>query len=175
MHHPVRDRRGDVITATIDHFDVFDASRLSLTYPVAGVFVVNPEPSQRDLAERVIAYGTDPHRSEDRRGCLHKTRWAPDIAAAREAVLAETGRAPRTISTSAQASPDAVGFAAVRAAIATGAPHLLLVGKASGLTDDALAAADLRLAPIDAGTGYNHLSVRSALAILIDRLLSPDR
>jgi hypothetical protein len=32
--------------------------------------------------------------------------------------------------------------------------------------------ADFRLAPIATGSGYNHLSVRSAAAIMLDRLLS---
>ena len=54
-----------------------------------------------------------------------------------------------------------------------GAPHLLVVGKASGLAHEALDAADIRLEPIDGGTDYRHLSVRSAMAILLDRLLRP--
>lgn len=173
VHHPVVDRTGDVITATIDHFDVFDASRLSLAYSVGMVFLVNPEPSQRALAERLIAHGTDPHRSEDRRGVTHKTRWVPDIAAAVEAVRERTGVTPRTVATSAQPATGMIDFGALRAALQRGEPHLLLVGKASGLADEVLAGADLRLCPIDAGTGYNHLSVRSALAIMIDRLLAP--
>ena len=173
VHHPVVDRTGDVITATIDHFDVFDASRLSLTYPMGMVFIVNPEPSQRALAERLIKHGTDSHRSEDRRGVMHKTRWVPDIAAAIEAVRERTGRVPRTVATSAQPSPGAIDFSTLRGALERGEPHLLLLGKASGLAAEALAGADLRLCPIDAGTGWNHLSVRSALAIMIDRLLAP--
>jgi tRNA (guanine37-N1)-methyltransferase len=173
VHHPVVDRTGQVITATIDHFDVFDASRLSLTYPIGTVFVVNPEPSQRALAERLIKHGTDAHRAEDRRGVMHKTTWVPDLQGAIEAIRARDGRRPRVIATSARPQPNAIGFAELRAELSRGEPHLLLVGKASGLAQEALDGADLRLCPIDAGTGYNHLSVRSALAIMIDRLLAP--
>lgn len=173
VHHPVVDRTGDVITATIDHFDVFDASRLSMAYPIGTVFIVNPEPSQRALAERLIAHGTDAHRSEDRAGVTHKTRWVPDLDAAIEAVREQAGRAPRTVATSAQPHPRAIEFAELRLLLQRGDPHLLLLGKASGLAEDLLARADLRLRPIDAGTGWNHLSVRSALAIMIDRLLAP--
>ena len=173
VHHPVVDRTGEVITATIDHFDVFDASRLSLTYPIGTVFVVNPEPSQRALVERLIKHGTDAHRTEDRRGVMHKTRWVPDLDSAIEAVRQRDGRAPRIVATSARPQPDAIGFPELRAALQQGEPHLLLVGKASGLAEEVLAHADLRLRPIDTGTGYNHLSVRSALAIMIDRLLAP--
>ena len=163
VHHPVVDRTGDVITATIDHFDVFDASRLSLTYPIATIFVVNPEPSQRALTERLITHGTDAHRSEDRRGMMHKTAWVPDIASAIEAVRERTGQVPRTVATSARPDPRAVDFATVRAALARGEPYLLLVGKASGLADSVLDRADLRLCPVDAGTGWNHLDRKSVV------------
>jgi tRNA (guanine37-N1)-methyltransferase len=173
VHHPVRNRIGEVITATIDHFDVFDASRLSLAYPLAGVFVVNPEPSQRDTARRLIAHGTDPHRTEDRRGCFDKTHWVPDLAALVEHVRTTTGRPARTVATSARPAPGTVDFAEMRAHLRGPEPYVLLVGKGSGLTDDVLDGADLRLAPIDLGTGYAHLSVRSAMAILLDRLLAP--
>jgi len=39
-----------------------------------------------------------------------------------------------------------------------------------GLTDELLAGCDLRLPPIRGGSDYNHLSVRSACAIMLDRL-----
>jgi len=48
---------------------------------------------------------------------------------------------------------------------------LLLLGTGWGLTDTVLAQSDYLLEPIDGGTDYNHLSVRSAAAIILDRLL----
>ena len=39
------------------------------------------------------------------------------------------------------------------------------------LADSLLDAAEHQLEPLDAGTGYNHLSVRAAAAIYLDRLL----
>ncbi len=173
VHHPVVNRRGEVITATIDHFDVFDASRLSLTYPLRGLYVVNPEPSQEAVARRLIKHGTDPHRTEERDGCFDKTHWAPSLEATVAEIEAREGRRPVVVVTSAHAATDTTSFAGLRAALADGAPHLLVVGKASGLSADALADADMRLEPIDGGTDYRHLSVRSAMAILVDRLLRP--
>ena len=173
VHHPVVNRRGEVIAATIDHFDVFDASRLSLTYPLRGLYVVNPEASQAAVAQRLIKHGTDSHRTEDRQGCFDKTHWAPTLAATVEAIAAREGRAPVVVVTSATAAENAATFAELRAALADGTPHLLVVGKASGLAPEVLDAADLRLEPIDGGTDYRHLSVRSAMAILVDRLLRP--
>jgi hypothetical protein len=54
------------------------------------------------------------------------------------------------------------------------APFLLLLGTGWGLTDAVLAQSDYILEPIEGGTDYNHLSVRSAAAIMLDRLLGRD-
>jgi len=50
-------------------------------------------------------------------------------------------------------------------------PVLLLFGTAHGLAQEILEQCDLSLPPIKGGTDYNHLSVRSAASIIIDRLL----
>jgi hypothetical protein len=49
-------------------------------------------------------------------------------------------------------------------------PHLLLLGTGWGLTETCFEAADHILEPIAGAGTYNHLSVRSAAAILLDRL-----
>jgi hypothetical protein len=41
------------------------------------------------------------------------------------------------------------------------------------LADGLLESADLLLEPIAAASDYNHLSVRAAAAIILDRLLGP--
>src|SRR5690606_16528271 len=51
---------------------------------------------------------------------------------------------------------------------------LVLFGTGYGLAPAALALADVVLTPIHGASDYNHLSVRSAAAIALDRLLSPD-
>jgi len=49
-------------------------------------------------------------------------------------------------------------------------PHLLLLGTGWGLTEECFQSADFILEPIAGAGNYNHLSVRSAAAILLDRL-----
>ena len=173
IHHPVVDRRGDEITSTVDHLDVMDGSRLSLTYPLQRLWVVNQVPAQRALVERLIRHGTQAAERDEARGAFSKTAWAEDLAAVVAEHERELGVRPTLVATSARASARDVGLPAVRERLHGGEPMLLLVGKAWGLAPRLLEAADLRLEPIDAGTGYNHLSVRSAMAILIDRLLGP--
>jgi hypothetical protein len=173
VHHPVVDRRGDEIASTVDHFDVMDGSRLSLTYPVRRLYVVNPLQAQRALVERLIRHGTRAAERDEARGAFSKTAWAPDLDAVIAEHERELGTRPTVVASSARASSRDVGLDVVRERLHGGEPMLLLLGKAWGLAPRLLEAVEVRLAPIDAGTGFNHLSVRSALAILIDRLLGP--
>jgi len=170
LHHPVHNRLGEEITSTVDHFDVMDGSRLALTYGLARLFVVNPVPAQRALVERLIRHGTPSADRDEARGDLGRVAWAPDLATV-IAELTSGGTRPTVVATSAKRATDAIGFAAVRNRLHAGEPMLIVLGKAWGLAPSVIEAADLRLAPIDAGTGFNHLSVRSAMAIIVDRLL----
>jgi tRNA (guanine37-N1)-methyltransferase len=171
VHHPVIDRRGDEIASTVDHFDVMDASRLSLAYPMRRLYVVTPVPAQRDLVERLIRHGTQAAGRDELRGEFSKTAWAPDLDAVIAEHERELGVVPTVVATSARGSTRDIGFGALRERLRGGEAFLLLLGKAWGLAPWVLEAADLQLEPIDAGTGFNHLSVRSAMAIAVDRLL----
>lgn len=172
LHHPVVNRKGETIAATVDEYDVFDLSRLSLVYGVRRAWIVTPVGSQRALAERLIAHGQSPQREAEGRPRFEATHWAPSLAAALEQSAAELGRAPRTVATSARPPERApLRFASLREAVARGEPHMLLVGKAWGLAPQVLQEADERLQPIRGPTGFDHLPVRAALAILLDRLL----
>lgn len=171
LHHPVCNRLGEEITSSVDHFDVMDGSRLALTYGVHRLYVVNHVPAQQALVQRLIRHGSDVAGRDEARGEFARTHWAPDLATVIDELTRELGRAPTTVATSARPSPGAIAFADARARLRADEPLLLLLGKAWGLAPRVLEGADLRLQPIEGGTGFNHLSVRSAMAILVDRLL----
>ena len=46
----------------------------------------------------------------------------------------------------------------------------MVFGTGWGLAPEVMARADLRLAPVLGPTDYNHLSVRAAAAVILDRL-----
>jgi hypothetical protein len=62
-------------------------------------------------------------------------------------------------------------MAAMRKKMRNGQPYALVFGTAWGLPDDFIEQADNILEPIKGSANYNHLSVRSAAAIILDRLL----
>jgi hypothetical protein len=75
--------------------------------------------------------------------------------------------------TSAQSIPGALGWTEARARLSSGSSAVMLVfGTGWGLAPDVVERADVALAPLDAeeDAQYNHLSVRAACAVALDRL-----
>jgi len=170
VHHPVLNRHGEEIASVVDEFDVFDGGRLALTYGIPTLYVVNPVPAQRDKAKRVIAHGQSDTR-DPARGRMDALVWCASLDDAIED--ASRPDVPWIVATSAVAREPAATVAEVRDTVRGGRDVLLVIGKAWGLAPQVLERCDRQLRPIDAGTGFNHLSVRSAMAILIDRLCAP--
>jgi hypothetical protein len=78
---------------------------------------------------------------------------------------------PRVVTTAARARATMTSFAALRDEMAADdGPWLLMFGTGYGLADRVLDSADVHLAPVRPN-GYNHLPVRCAVAIILDRLL----
>jgi hypothetical protein len=59
----------------------------------------------------------------------------------------------------------------MRALINDGRSYVLTFGTAWGLTEEFMTQADYILEPVQAHSDYNHLAVRSAASIILDRLL----
>jgi hypothetical protein len=79
---------------------------------------------------------------------------------------------PIVLATCAQEKHASVwSYRSVRQKIAEGQGFLILFGTAWGLAQEVIEAGDGILPPIAGSGSYNHLSVRSAAAIVLDRLL----
>jgi hypothetical protein len=98
-----------------------------------------------------------------------------NLAAAITSIEAAEGTRPRVVATSARFGQDGLRFDQLRQQLDQGHVILLVLGTGWGLAPECVALADDRLEPIDGPTDYNHLSVRSAAAIMLDRLLAPQR
>jgi hypothetical protein len=166
IHHPVLDRNGRVVTSAITSLDLHDIARASHTYGVQAFFVVHPVAEQRDFAGRVL----DHWRLGYGREYDSRRREALDLI---EVVAAERacGQRPLLVYTSARAS-GGTSYESLRARIEAGesTAFLLMFGTGFGLAPALLERADLRLAPIQGPGEYNHLSVRAAAGIILDRL-----
>ncbi|MBW2526838.1 MAG: RNA methyltransferase [Deltaproteobacteria bacterium] len=179
IHHPVRDRQGAPSTTTITTLDLHDLSRAAVTYGLAQMFAVHPIEAQRQLALRIRQHwveGSGGRRIPDRARALEALRVVASLEDACATLAPGQGRAGVELWTTAAVARGAevTPFAAARQRLAAARrPVLLCFGTGWGLTDDLCAAADLRLEPITGSSrsDYNHLSVRAAAAIVLDRLL----
>jgi tRNA (guanine37-N1)-methyltransferase len=174
LHYPVYDRTGAVVTSAITNLDLHDIARSARTYGLAGYFVVTPLTSQRQLAGRIAEHWRTGHGAaynKRRREALLLLEAAADLEEVQERIENRDGRRAVTLATSAVAREGQLGREEVldRLRALPVAPLLLLLGTGWGLTEEMVRSADLLLQPLWGPTEYNHLAVRSAAAILLDR------
>lgn len=179
LHHPVLDRRGKTVTAAITSLDIHDIARSARTFGVNAVFLVHPVREQRDFAERVLDHwrlGYGREFDSRRREALELMRVVADLDEATAAIEKSAGRRPIMVYTSARAE-GGVSFADLKSRLdaADGAPVLIMLGTGFGLAPAVMEEADLVLEPIAGVDGYNHLPVRAAAAIILDRIRRPRR
>ena len=178
VHHPVLDRQGAVVTSAITNLDVHDLSRSARTYGATDLFVTSPIEAQRALVSTILghwAHGSSGERIPSRRDALGIVRVVSSVD---DAIAALGGRpqveiwttAARTEAGRAKVFDD---YGEARARLNGGDPRavLLVFGTSWGLAPSLIDESDARLPPIFGVGGYNHLSVRAACAITLDRLI----
>lgn len=174
VHHPVLDGQGAIVTTAVTNLDVHDLSRSARTYGCSDYFIAHPIAAQRELVERIRAHwteGSSGRRIPDRREALSILRI---VASLDDAIAALGGRgAVEVWVTAARTIGPPLSFADARARLErVGKPIVLVFGTGWGLARPVVESADVLLEPIRAVHGeYNHLSVRAACAIALDRLL----
>jgi hypothetical protein len=174
IHYPVVDRNGRIVASAITSLDLHDLARSARTYGVSAFYVVHPVPEQREFASNVIGHWLNSHgRQHDsrRREALELVRIVPDLESALADAENAAGGYPLIVHTSARAVGH-ISYAAMRARLeaADESPLMLLFGTGFGMAPAMLERADLALAPVLGPSTYNHLSVRSAAGIILDRL-----
>ena len=177
-HYPVINKRGDIIASALTNLDIHDISRAAKTYGVKSFYLVTPLSDQKLLAKKIIAHwtgGAGAVYNPDRRSALELIKVKASIIDVVEDIKGIENSYPKTVTTSARRYPASIGYAEFRDILENGIPHLLILGTAWGLAESIISEADFVLEPITGTTGYNHLSVRSAAAIILDRLLGPGK
>lgn len=167
-----------MVATAITCFDLHDIARTALTYGAKGYYVVNPLPSQRKLAERITRYwqsGPSAGWNPTRRDAFQIVRVVDRLEEALADIEAQSGRKPRMVVTTARPWPGAVRSEWLRREMVAGeGPWLVLFGTGWGLAEEVKQEADYVLEPIVGPGAYNHLPVRAAVAIILDRLLAPE-
>jgi tRNA (guanine37-N1)-methyltransferase len=175
LHYPVYNKKKQVVNTSLTNLDLHDIARASRTYALAGYYLVQPIESQRQLMAELLTHwrsGFGATYNPDRTEALSLVSIVPQLADAIADISEKHGSPPRIIVTGAGLSHDITGYGEMRRIMeAEGGDYLLVFGTGYGLSNEVTDTADFRLSPIYGLDGYNHLSVRSAAAIILDRLM----
>ena len=179
VHYPVYNKHHEVVTSALTNLDQHDIARSSKTFGLDRFYIVTPSEEQRKLAERISGHwqqGWGADYNPDRRQALDIVRVTPSIASAKADFQSGFSKPVRIAVTGAAQHHGSIAMETFRKLLEeTDQPFLLLLGTGWGLTEECFTNADIILEPI-AGNGiYNHLSVRSAAAIMLDRLKGIER
>lgn len=177
MHGEVVDKTGEEKASSLTHFDLHDIARSCRSYGVARYFVVTPLETMRYLAQRMISYwnaGIGNYSIPNRGQALEVVDVVTSLEEVLQAIWVKHRTNPRLVATSAKRSAAQVSYPDLAEAIrCEETPVLLLFGTAYGLSQRCIAKCDNTLPPIRDGK-WNHFSVRSAVAITLDRLIGED-
>ncbi len=187
VHHPVYDKNRAIVATSITNYDIHDISRLARTYELGGYYMVTPLLTQQALCRRIIQHwvaGFGKEYNQSRYEAFVTTYLADSLQDVIAQIQARFERRPVVIMTSAreyvaaECGKPLLSYRAARQMLHAQetAPYLIVLGTGYGIINACLEEyGDVVLAPIQGIGDYNHLSVRSAAAIMVDRLFGgPD-
>ncbi len=167
--------RGDApIHASVTQIDLHDFCRLCYTYGLGGFHCVTEIEAQHKICAEILrfwqeGYGKD--YNPDRVRALDSLHLHHSFDSLLDFFGASGGPAPLLIGTSAQEQEKKLDFGSFSSIIErSGRPAVIQFGTSWGLSPGQLRRCDWVLPPIVGHNGYNHLSVRCAAAIIVDRL-----
>ena len=173
VHYPVSNKKGDIITSSVTNLDIHDIARSCRSFDVKKYFIITPIEAQHHLVERILHHWMNDNHSSfnpDRKEALRTVQLAHSIDQVNKIIAdKEKGEYPLLATTSTR--PERIN-GDEKQLLEAGIDRrscLLLFGTGWGLHSSVMDQADFTLAPIG-NRDYNHLSVRGAVAIYLDRL-----
>ncbi|MBR2627816.1 MAG: tRNA (guanosine(37)-N1)-methyltransferase TrmD [Peptococcaceae bacterium] len=175
VHYPVYNKKHEHINTSLTNLDLHDIARAATTFGLGNYYIVQPAAGQKELINSLLKhwkYGFGARYNPDRHEALSRVQLIDSLEETIADIEAKTGKKPKLIGTSAQCGANSVAYSEMRRIIknAGDEQYLIIFGTGWGLTDEMLASCDHQLMPIYGAGPYNHLSVRSAVSVILDRL-----
>ncbi len=174
VHFPVYNKTGEVIVSSVTTLDIHDISRVCRTFGIGTFYVITPLKTQQELVTRLIGHwlkGFGAEYNPSRKEALLKTVVKNNLEEAVKEISERSGKRPRVIVTGAKKAPQSIDYESLKEEFKHGEPNLLVFGTGWGLEKNLVKNADHALLPIEGSNGFNHLPVRGAISIILDRLL----
>lgn len=175
IHYPIYNKHMEIVTTALTNYDLHDIARTAKTYDVKRYFIVHPVEAQREMALRIMNHwktGGGVAYNPNRKEAFEETELVPTLDDVLQWIENEEGEKPIIVTTDARVYPNTISYKAMRQKIHDDAkPILILFGTGFGMTKEMMQQFDYIIEPIYGAGSYNHLCVRSAVAIILDRLL----
>lgn len=173
IHHPIKNKDAQIITTAVTNVDVHDLARLSVTFGFKNYFIVTPIVEQQALVGRIVEHWKGDYgklRNNKRSTALDTVVISPSLESVIANIKDQTKKDVKVVSTTAKVTEKSVSMSRFTKEVDKEKAYLLLFGTGWGLVDEIIDNSDYVLEPLKYETGYNHLSVRSAVSIIMDRL-----
>ena len=175
LHYPVYNKNYQRIASAITNFDLHDLSRLAKTYSVKSFFVITPLEDQQRLAERILRHwsiGYGASYNSYRKEAVELITIVSSLDESLKKITKIEDENPLLIATDASKQDEkSITYSNAAKIINTEKTVMIIFGTAWGLDKEIIDKADYILEPIEGRNNYNHLSVRAAAAIILDRLV----
>ena len=154
--------------------DIHDIARSSCTYGMKGFFISTPLKDQQAVAHHFLSFwqkGSGAEYNKGRHDALNLVSVTSSLDETIDAIMQKDGQSPLLIATSARhaGGTNEISYYDQELVWESQRPVLIVLGTGSGLAPHIIERCDYILGPIHGFTHFNHLSVRSAAAAILDR------
>ncbi|MBW2637753.1 MAG: RNA methyltransferase [Deltaproteobacteria bacterium] len=174
LHYPVYNKKGDIVTTAVTNMDIHDISRAARTYGAKRFYIVTPIEKQQEFVKRILHHWQEGHGVQynpSRKEAFDIVDTEGSLDDVIQNIAERVEKKVRLVVTSATRQGSSIKFEDMRKEIGSGNDaYLLAFGTGWGFSEEIIGRADFVLEPITGPSDYNHLSVRSAVAVVLDRL-----
>jgi tRNA (guanine37-N1)-methyltransferase len=177
MHDQVMLPTGEEGTTSVTSLDIHDIARSAKTYNLEHYFLVTPLLDQQKIVQTLLDFwkiGEGVTYNPSRHEAVSSVSWKASFNEVVQEIERREGKRPVLIATSARGSefPEKlITYFDQQKVWSEERPILFIFGTGQGLGQSIINCVDYILLPLKGYSDFNHLSVRSAAAIIFDRWL----
>lgn len=178
MHSDIILKGGRIGTTSVTSLDVHDIARSSMTYGLKKYFIVTPLVDQKKMIQTLLDFWQEEEvggaYNKDRQQALSSVRLLSNLDEVIAAIEQKEGMRPIIVGTSAKFIKNdskIISYHDQEKVWGHKQPVLILLGTGHGMADSLIGRCDYLLQPLKGFSEFNHLSVRSAAAIIFDKWL----
>ena len=173
IHYPVLNKKGDTIASALTTIDLHDIARAAKTFGLEKFYVVTPFEDQKKLAKEIILHwtkGVGARLNPFRKQAIELIKVVSSFNDVKKDIQKKRGKLVISIATSAVYHNNSISIKKFAKKLDNKISYIITFGTAWGLSMDFIKECNFILEPINGLDSYNHLSVRSAVSIILDRI-----